>query len=238
MDGALEQAEELQRRFGLASAAEVVELALRDLFPGRIAAVSSFGAASVVLLHLIAEVDPATPVLFIDTGRHFPETLEYRDRLIAYFRLKDVRNIGPTPAEVDRFDPHLARAGEDPDGCCAFRKVAPLDQALRKFSGWISGGKRLQTSIRAEPPVFEADGGQIKINPLANMTASEIADYIVEHKLPPHPLVARGYLLIGCAPCTSPVREGEDESPGRRGGDGKAECDIHQTTYPRPSGRN
>lgn len=230
MDGSWEDAVELQRRFGSAPAVDVLTAALKDLFRGKIAVVSSFGADSAVLLHFVSKVDPDTPVLFIDTGRHFPETLDYRDLLIARLGLEDVRNIRPSAEEAGRLDPDLNRAAWDPDGCCAFRKVAPLERALQDFSAWISGRKRFQAATRVDLPVFEADGAHIKINPLAGMSAADLSAYIERHKLPPHPLVAQGYSSIGCAPCTSPVREGEDARAGRWRGLAKTECGIHQTT--------
>jgi phosphoadenosine phosphosulfate reductase len=224
----LEHAADLQCRFGRASATDVLAIAMRGLFHGRIAVVSSFGAESAVLLHLVSEVDSTTPVLFVDTGRHFPETLDYRDRLIAHLGLKDVRSVGPSAKAGARFDPDLTRAIWDPDGCCAFRKVAPLERALRNFSAWISGRKRFQAATRTDLPVFEADGAHIKINPLASMSVADLAGYVERHGLPPHPLVASGYLSIGCAPCTSPVRQGEDARAGRWRDLTKIECGIHQ----------
>src|SRR5262249_9772460 len=160
------------------------------------AVVSSFGADSAVLLHLVAAIDRATPVLFIDTGRHFAETLEYRDRLRAYLGLTEVRNIGPTAEEVARLDADASRAIWDPDGCCAFRKIAPLQRALAGFDAWITGRKRFQTATRLDLPVFEEDPPHIKINPLAGWSGAEIAAYAARHRLPSHPLVARGFSSI------------------------------------------
>ncbi|SKA40669.1 phosphoadenylylsulfate reductase (thioredoxin) [Enhydrobacter aerosaccus] len=225
--GPSEHAVFLQRDYGCSSAAKVLEIA-RDLFNGRIAVVSSFGAESAILLHLVSRVDATIPVLFIDTGRHFPETLDYRERLSAHLGLQDVRSVGPTAVEEQRLDPDLRRAIWDADGCCAFRKVAPLECALRDFSAWISGRKRFQTTGRADLPVFEADGDHVKINPLASMSAVEIVDYVEMHNLPPHPLVARGYPSIGCAPCTTTVRKGENARAGRWRGLVKTECGIHR----------
>src|SRR5260370_37968515 len=132
----------LQRRYGYAPPTQVLKAALREVFPGKAGVVSSFGAESAVLLHLVAAIAPSTPVLFIDTGRHFPETLSYRDRLVAHLNLKDVRNIGPTVEEIARLDPDTSRATWDPAGCCTFRKVAPLERALRGFHGWVSARTR------------------------------------------------------------------------------------------------
>ena len=218
---------DLQDRLGDASASELLRMALTELFPGRIAAVSSFGAESVVLLHLIAGIDAATPILFVDTGRHFRETLDYRDRLIAELGLTDVRTIGPTPEEVAALDARLDRSTWDPDGCCAFRKVRPLRRALAGFEAWITGRKRFQGATRAHLPAFEFDGSHVKVNPLAGWSAARLDAHVAVHRLPVHPLVAAGYRSIGCAPCTSIVRPDEDGRSGRWRGLAKTECGIH-----------
>lgn len=163
----------LQRRLGYAAPTKVLAAALHDLFPGRIAVVSSFGAESAVLLHLVAAIDRATPVLFIDTGRHFLETLHYRDRLTAHLGLSDVRSVGPTAEEIARLDGDATRAIWDPDGCCAFRKTQPLKRALAGFDAWITGRKRFQAATRLDLPVFEADPPHIKINPLASWSTAD-----------------------------------------------------------------
>jgi phosphoadenosine phosphosulfate reductase len=218
----------LQHRHGDASADDILAIALRQAFPGRIAVVSSFGAESAVLLHLVACIEPSTPVLFIDTGRHFPETLAYRDALAAHLGLQEVRSIGPSAADLAKLDPDTTRAAWDPDGCCAFRKVEPLARALVDFDAWISGRKRFQAASRARLPVFEIEGGHAKVNPLARWDADDLAAYAQAHDLPQHPLVALGYLSIGCAPCTSPVVAGETPRAGRWRGLEKTECGIHR----------
>jgi phosphoadenosine phosphosulfate reductase len=219
---------ELQRHLGFAPPRQVLSAALQEIFPGRIAVVSSFGAESAVLLHLVAGIDAATPVLFVDTGRHFIETLQYRDRLTDHLGLKDVRSIGPSIGDVARLDSELSRAVWDPDGCCAFRKIAPLESALAGFDAWITGRKRFQAATRFDLPVFEHDGMHVKVNPLASWTVKDIADYVAVHRLPPHPLVAQGYASIGCAPCTSIVGFGEGQRAGRWRGLAKTECGIHR----------
>ncbi len=223
-------ADDLQRRFGCAAPPNVLRAALRELFPGRIAVVSSFGAESAVLLHLVAAIDRATPVLFIDTGRHFAETLRYRDELTAHLRLSDVRSLGPTVEEIARLDRDATRAVWDPDGCCAFRKTQPLQRALAGFDAWITGRKRFQAVTRLGLPVFEADPPHIKTNPLARWSTADLAAYATEHRLPPHPLVAEGFGSIGCAPCTSALRPGEEARAGRWRGFDKTECGIHRPT--------
>jgi phosphoadenosine phosphosulfate reductase len=224
---------DLQRRLehaspSPASPSHVLAASLRELFPGRIAVVSSFGAESAALLHLVSAIDRTTPVLFIDTGRHFPETLDYRDRLSAHLGLTDVRNVSPTADEVIRLDADTTRAIWDPDGCCAFRKTTPLQRALAGFDAWITGRKRFQVSTRLDLPVFEADAPHIKINPLAHWSAADLAAYVAEHRLPAHPLAAQGFASVGCAPCTSAIRPGEDARAGRWRGFDKTECGIHQ----------
>lgn len=218
---------ELQARFGDAEALEILLVVLRDLYPNRVAVVSSFGAESAVLLHLVATIDPATPILFVDTRRHFPETLAYRDRLAAHLGLRDVRNIGPSEEDAARLDVDASRATWDPDGCCAFRKTDPLRRCLQGFDAWISGRKRFQAATRQKLQLFELDGTRLKINPLANWSGADLANHIRAHNLPVHPLVAQGYPSIGCAPCTSVVRQGEEPRAGRWRGLGKVECGIH-----------
>lgn len=219
---------DLRRRFDGAAPAPILQAALGEIFKGRIAVVSSFGADSAVLLHLVAAVDRATPVLFVDTGRHFPETLQHRDRLVRHLDLSDVHNIGPSPEEVARRDADFSRATWDPDGCCAFRKIAPLQRALAGFDAWITGRKRFQAATRRELPMFEVDGAQAKINPLARWSHAEIDAYAARHGLPEHPLASRGYPSIGCAPCTSAALPDEDPRAGRWRGLAKTECGIHR----------
>ncbi|MBL8570666.1 MAG: phosphoadenylyl-sulfate reductase [Phreatobacter sp.] len=223
-----EEAAALERFHGGREPAALVELALSHLFAGRIALVSSFGAESAVLLHMAAEVDRHVPVIFVDTGRHFRETLGYRDALVTRLGLTDVRSVGPSADEARVRDPWLALAEQNPDACCGFRKVAPLARALEPFAAWMSGRKRFQAETRSSLDVFEAEGARIKVNPLAGWGAAEIAAYAEAHDLPPHPLVAERYASIGCAPCTSRVASDEDVRAGRWRGTAKTECGIHR----------
>lgn len=199
----------------------------RAAFGERVALVSSFGADSVVLLHLAASVDPAIPVLFIDTGRHFPETLAYVDEVQALLGLTDLRRVRPPRAEIERLDPRGDRASYDPDGCCDLRKTRPLDAALGDFDAWISGRKRFQAQSREGIDLVEGDGARLKVNPLADWTGADIEAYRVAFDLPEHPLKPQGYPSIGCAPCTSKVADGEDPRAGRWRGFDKTECGIH-----------
>lgn len=220
----------LNARYAGVPTAEMLRDLLTGNLAGRIALVSSFGAESAVLLHLVTTIEPATPVLFVDTGRHFPETLEYRDRLIAHLGLSGVQSVGPSAEEVLRLDADLSRAIWDPDGCCAFRKVAPLQRALAGFDAWVTGRKRFQSATRFDLPVFELDDRHVKINPLASWSAADVGTYVADHGLPPHPLAGQGYPSIGCAPCTSRVAPDEDPRAGRWRGFDKTECGIHRPT--------
>lgn len=206
---------------------EIVALALES-FGGRIALVSSFGAESAPLLHMVAEADRSVPVLFLETGMLFGATLAYQKDLAERLGLSDVRLLTPDPADIRRTDPDGRLHETDPDACCTVRKTLPLDRALAGFSAWITGRKRFQAASRAELQVFEADGeGRIKVNPLARWDARAIRDYMTAHALPLHPLVNERYPSIGCAPCTTPVAPGEDPRAGRWRGRGKVECGIH-----------
>jgi phosphoadenosine phosphosulfate reductase len=197
-------------------------------FPGRFAVVSSFGADSAILLALVAEIDPSVPVLFLDTGMHFPETLAYRDRLVARLGLTDVRSLMPDAHEVAFRDPRGDLHLFVPDDCCALRKVAPLGRALTPFAAWATGRRRHQSATRAALPFVETVDGRTKFNPLADWSAARVAAEFERRGLPRHPLVARGYPSIGCAPCTRPVRPGEDTRAGRWPGHAKTECGIHR----------
>ncbi|WP_374308688.1 phosphoadenylyl-sulfate reductase [Methylocella sp.] len=217
----------LADRIWALDANRLLRFAIEDLFPGRIALVSSFGADSAALLHMAAQIDRALPVLFIDTGVLFPETLRYRDALVERLGLTDVRSIGPDPEALRSEDPETFLWSSDPDHCCHIRKVAPLERALEGFEAWISGRKRFQAATRAALPLFEVDEGRVKINPLADWSSTRLSDYLDLHGLPRHELVAQGYPSIGCVPCTSKVRPGEDSRAGRWRGKAKTECGLH-----------
>lgn len=196
-------------------------------FAGRTALVTSFGAESAVLLHLVAGIDRATPVIFLETGKLFPETLAYRDLLAERLGLEDVRSVEPDAAALRAADPAGDLWRRDPDLCCRLRKVEPLARALEGFAAWINGRKRYQSEGRSRLPLVEREGGRIKLNPLAGWGEGEIARYFAAHRLPRHPLVAEGYRSIGCAPCTTPAGADEDARAGRWRGTEKTECGIH-----------
>ncbi len=208
----------------------LLEDAIHGFFRGNIALVSSFGAEAAVLLHLVAQIDRRVPVIFLDTGKLFGETLRYRDALVAKLGLTDIRNIEPDASAVALYDPDGMLFKRDPDACCRLRKVEPLERALQGFSAWINGRKRFQGGLRGELPVIEETFGRIKFNPLATWSAREIESYFSAYDLPRHPLEAEGYRSIGCMPCSSPVLPGENARAGRWRGRGKSECGIHLTT--------
>ena len=226
----------MEDRFAKVKASSLLRLAIEDLFPGRIALVSSFGANSVVLLHMVAQIDPTTPVLFVDTGQHFEETLAYRDQLVARLGLTNLVGAEPDRATLAAEDPEKFLFASDPDRCCDIRKVQPLARALEGYDAWITGRKSFQTATRSRVPLFEAEGDRVKVNPLVGWSASDLLDYIRAADLPPHPLVAKGFPSIGCLPCTSRVAPGEDPRAGRWRGRTKSECGIH--TEPLTAGQD
>ncbi|SNY54125.1 phosphoadenylylsulfate reductase (thioredoxin) [Pseudooceanicola antarcticus] len=218
----------LNDRYRHHGATSVLEAALKDHDVGDLAMVSSFGAESVALLHLVSVIDNTVPVLFIDTQMLFTETLEYQQEVAERLNLKDVRIVRASEMDLGKQDPDGTLHQFDTDACCNLRKTVPLERALSGFDGWITGRKRFQSSTRAALEFFEADGAdRIKVNPLAHWHPEDVVAYMDENRLPRHPLVARGYPSIGCAPCTSPVKPGEDPRAGRWRGQNKEECGIH-----------
>ncbi|NYT40223.1 phosphoadenylyl-sulfate reductase [Sphingomonas sp. R-74633] len=207
---------------------EMLREVLGNHMLGDVALVSSFGAESAALLHLVAQADPNVPVIFLDTGKHFPETLAYVHELAEFIGLKNLQIIGPDAEVIEKRDGTGLRWSYDPDGCCEIRKVIPLAKALAPFDTSITGRKAFQASTRNALPRFEIDAeGRLKFNPLASWTKDDIEAYFEAHNLPRHPLEAQGYLSIGCAPCTSVVKAGEDPRSGRWRGWDKTECGIH-----------
>jgi phosphoadenosine phosphosulfate reductase len=203
-----------------------------EVFGDRLALVSSFGAESAVLLHLAAQVKPDIPVLFLDTGMLFGQTLDYRKQLAQRLGLTEVRDLRPAYQDLATGDPTNKLWQTDTDACCHIRKVLPLDRALGGFDAWITGRKRFHGGTRANLPVVEQAEGKVKFNPLANWGKEDLDAYAAEHDLPAHPLVAQGFPSIGCWPCTSPVEDGADVRAGRWQGLDKTECGIHVARAP------
>jgi phosphoadenosine phosphosulfate reductase len=216
------------REFLSLEAEEQLDIMIRQVFPGRIAVLTSFGTESAVLLNMVARIDAATPVIFLDTGMHFRETLAYKDLLQQRLALTDIRAVGPAVAEVDKFDPHGRLHGRDHDACCALRKVNPLRLALRGFDAWITGRKRYHGEDRAHLPVIEKADGRLKHNPLAGWSEDQINSAFEQRGLPRHPLSFDDYLSLGCRPCTQKNTCGGGIRAGRWAGSNKTECGIHK----------
>jgi phosphoadenosine phosphosulfate reductase len=220
-------AAELNRVLQDASPVDIIRVAVNEVGRDKLALVSSFGTESAVLLKFAADADPAIPVVFLDTGWLFEETLTYRDTLTKLLGLRDVRSIKPDEAALVRDDGDRELWLTDPDACCRIRKVEPLARALAPFDGWLNGRKRFQGGDRADIAVVEADGLKLKFNPLANVSAEELKAAFLGAKLPPHPLQAKGFSSIGCMPCTTRTKPGEGPRAGRWRDRGKTECGIH-----------
>lgn len=210
--------------------AEAVVARALDEFGQRIALVSSFGAEAAALLHIVAKVDRAIPVVFLDTGKHFAQTISYREDLVRQLGLTDVRDIRPPTEEISRQDPKGDLWRRDNDACCDLRKVRPLAGALSGFDAWLTGRKRMHGGLRAFLPLVEASPPHIKINPLARWSGEDVAAYLAAHGLPSHPLVEQGFRSIGCWPCTAPAAQSDDARAGRWRGLQKTECGIHAAT--------
>lgn len=202
---------------------------LFDEFQDQIAVSSSFGTESAVLLHLMARIDRGVPVLFVDTGQLFPETLAYRDLLVDRLRLTNVRTVEPEAADVRREDPDGTLWSSSHDACCALRKVRPYQQAIRQFDALITGRKRVHGAARSDLDLVNVTNGQFRINPLFDWSAEKIENYLDNFGLPRHPLISHGYTSIGCKHCTAKPDGGNSRS-GRWSGSGKTECGIHLST--------
>lgn len=227
MTAAQHRADDLLNRYAGYSAIDLLDAMIHDEFPGRIALSSSFGADSAVLLHMVSRIDPATPVLFLETGKLFGETIRHRIELAEHLSLSDIRDLRPAPDNLQAHDPDGVLWRDAPDACCHIRKVVPLNEALDGFDAWINGRKRIQGGLRADIAPVEDFAGRIKVNPLAHWDLRDIAAYFDRYDLPRHPLVADGYGSIGCMPCTARTAAGSDVRDGRWQGNDKTECGIH-----------
>ncbi|MGA1757735.1 MAG: phosphoadenylyl-sulfate reductase [Pseudomonadales bacterium] len=219
----------LNAEFSDQSTLAMIEALVCDQILGPMAVVTSFGAESAVLLHLIARANLAAPVIFIDTGFHFAETIAYRDELTDRLGLTCLETVQVDPITRKRHDPRQRLHLTDPDACCALRKVEVLDRALKPFTAWCTGQKRYQSQTRQRIDPFEVDlvRRKFKVNPLADWSSQAIRDYAAQHDLPSHPLVDRGFSSIGCSPCTDPIQQGEAPRAGRWRGQEKTECGLH-----------
>lgn len=217
-----------------ASAQTILRASILREWQDELTYVSSFGAESAVMLALIADVDPDLPIVFMNTGMHFPQTLDYKEELIERLGLSNVRDIPPVESERLALDPKNTLWKTDTDACCALRKVRPLAPALEGFNAWITGRKRFHGGARMSLPVFEYAAGRFKVNPLASWTQDDVQDYFKRRQLPKHPLVSQGYPSIGCWPCTKPAEDPSDIRSGRWAGQEKTECGLHVDKAERP----
>lgn len=202
-----------------------VELRVQQLFQdfpaSRVMITSSFAATSAFFLHVFSRVAPQQKIFFIDTGYHFPETLEYKEKLTKLFNL-DVIDI-----KAEEWKHEFTRKNQtyktDPDLCCSINKVEPLEAIKKDYDIWVSGLMRWQSDHRASLNLFEQRNGILKFYPLIDVTKTQRDAYIKDHNLPFHPLVAKGYSSIGCVHCTIPG----DDRCGRWNNSPKTECGIH-----------
>ncbi len=217
----------LNAQLEYASADEILSWAWETFAPD-VAVSSSFQTQSVPLLHMIAKICPEMPVIFIDTGFHFPETLAFRDKLQAQFNL-NLWVVHPSVTQSELLQQYgEALYRRDPDLCCYIHKVSPMQRITSGLKGLISGVRRDQTANRqAMKVLLQPSSGPLQIHPLLNWTKADVQAYRQAYNLPVHPLYQRGYLSVGCAPCTRPVFIGEDERAGRWAGFDKKECGLH-----------
>ncbi len=219
--------ETLQEKYSGFAAENLLKAFICDEFPGKIALVSSFGAEAALLLDMVAKIDPATAVIFLDTGKLFPETLEYKETLVRHLKLTNVQTYYPDYVDISRDDPDGALWKKNPNSCCYIRKVKPLNQALEGFDVWITGRKRFHGALRSNLSLLELFDGRIKVNPLVNWSVEEIKKAYGQRGLPAHPLIQEGYRSIGCACCTALSKDEDNSREGRWQGQDKTECGIH-----------
>ena len=214
-------------KYSKLNAVNILKVMIKDIFHNKIVVTSSFGAESVVILHLVSKVDLNTPIIFLNTGKLFPETLEYVNTLRRKLKLNKIKILNPDFEELQIQDEKNDLYKINPDLCCQIRKVIPLQKALKNFDAWINGRKRFHDFERKNIKQIEKVNGLIKINPLYDWSFKDIQNYININKLPEHPLVKKGYKSIGCIPCTSKVTDDEPHRSGRWINNKKTECGIH-----------
>lgn len=222
-----EIAQALSHKFYQHSPEDLLLMLIQQEFPGRIGLVSSFGTEAAVLLHMVAQIDPSIPIIFLDTKKHFTETIDYRDQLISDLGLLNVQSVTPRCEAIRADDPNGILFKSNPDLCCHVRKTVPLVSSLQPLDCWITGRKRVQADTRSELTLFDTQEKWLKVNPLINWNVADVESYFRTHNLRNHPLKSKGYLSVGCAPCTRAVLPGEDSRAGRWADSNKTECGIH-----------
>jgi phosphoadenosine phosphosulfate reductase len=205
---------------------QLIQTAARN-HPGKVALLSSFGAESSVLLHMVSEIVPDLPVIFLDTDKLFPETIAYRNTLVEELGLTNLVNVHPDPEDIARVDPDGILNTFDKDLCCHFRKTVPMQKAFAPYDIIISGRKRFHGAARSDLQYVTVQDGKVKLEPLAGFTALDLDHYMITHHLPSHPLKLQGYRSIGCMPCTTQGGTDADPRAGRWAGSDKTECGIH-----------
>jgi phosphoadenosine phosphosulfate reductase len=227
-----DQVRVLNARFEDEQPQEILRWALEDSGLERIGIASAFQAEGTCVIHMATRIKPDVPILFLETGFHFAETLVFKEQLADMFELNVVDLVGDETVEsqAERYGPRLYE--RDPKLCCELNKVIPFDRALRGLDAWITSLRRDSAWTRMNTPIVdqtENDDGTwlVKINPMANWSRPQVWRYLKQEGIPHHPLYNLGYSSIGCAPCTRMVFEGEDERAGRWSGIMKTECGIH-----------
>lgn len=220
------RARDLNTAFATLTTQQMLSRILHGGVAGRVAVISSFGAEAACLLGLVASKDPATPIVFLDTRKHFAETLAYVDDLMDRLGLTTLVRSRPSLARLGVDDPDGELHARDSDRCCYLRKTLPMIGVLRNFDCVLTGRKRFQTNNRGKMDVVEVQESWLRVNPLADWTREQVLEYLEDHGILQHPLVSQGYASIGCEPCTQPS---EDFRAGRWAGTDKTECGIHFT---------
>lgn len=234
-----EDLEELNARFARAHPREIVRWAFEEPALPRIALASAFQAEGTCVMHMATEIRPEVPVLFLETGFHFAETLAFKTRLTERLGLNVVDLVGEHTVESQTRTFGRRLYERDPDRCCEINKVRPMHETLRGLDAWVTAFRRDSSPTRANAPIidrYELEPGRpiVKVNPVATWTRRDTWDYLREHHLPHNPLYELGYASIGCAPCTRMRLPGEPERAGRWAGLSKWECGIQQHETPEP----
>ena len=220
----VDKAHELNAAFVGLTAQQMLSKLLHGGVAGRVAVVSSFGAEAACLLSLVASKDPSTPVVFLDTRKHFAETLDYVDDLMDQLGLTTLVRTRPSPARLAVDDPDGQLHARDADRCCYLRKTIPMIGVLRNYDCILTGRKRFQTADRSTMNIVEVQETWLRVNPLHDWSREQVLEYLDDRGILQHPLVNQGYASIGCEPCTEPS---SDVRAGRWPRSPKTECGIH-----------
>lgn len=208
---------------------KILEKCIYYFFEKKIAYVCSFGAESAVLLHMISNIERNLPVVFINTLKLFNETIDYKDRLVREFSLKNITELTPSKEDIELYDSEGKLWSNNPDKCCNFRKVKILDNYLNNFQAWFSGRKGYQSDERSKNNIVELQDKKFIISPLISWKKKDVDDYYIKYNLPRHPLSDQGFLSIGCKNCTSKTVNLSDIRSGRWNGLQKTECGIYKS---------